>query len=150
RPCLRAGVVFVHGGGWSSGDKSTYSREGEAVARSGWVGFASNHRLEGPAHFPPAVEDVFAALRWIRDHAARFGLDPNRLAVFGGSAGGNLAALVTADPTRYGHEPLVRAGVSWSGMYDLRQLALSDPNGLGAMTRNYLGCSLHACAARYR
>jgi acetyl esterase len=150
RPCPRAGVVFVHGGAWRAGEKGWYAREGQLVASLGWVGFAIDYRLAPAAPFPAAVDDTFAAVRWIRSHAWRFQLDPNRLAIFGGSAGGNLAALVAADPTRDGSKPLVRVGVAWSGLYDLRQLTLTDPHGLGEVAKTYIGCSLQQCAGRYR
>ncbi len=89
-----AGVVLIHGGGWQNGDKSLYASFGATLARLGWAAFAVNYRLAPRAHFPAGLSDVRHAVAWIRAHAARFGIDPRRIAALGDSAGGNLAALV--------------------------------------------------------
>src|SRR5215813_13084237 len=75
------GVIFIHGGGWTSGDKADLAPEAETVASLGWVAFSIDYRLEPPAAFPAAIDDTLAAVRWIRARAGRFGSDPRRLAV---------------------------------------------------------------------
>ena len=91
-PELRPTVVHFHGGGWRNGQASRPTAE--MLARGGFVGVSVNYRLSGEALFPAAVHDCKAALRWVRAHAAEYGVDPDRVGAFGGSAGGHLAALV--------------------------------------------------------
>lgn len=142
-------VVFIHGGGWRAGDKSDFARAAVRVAQLGWAAFSINYRLEPPAAFPASIEDTLAAVRWVRARAARFGVDPTRLAAFGSSAGGNLAALVAVR----GRGPLtsgtrVRAAVSWSGPLDLGALAAA-PSFVAGIVTGYLGCRPAACRRRY-
>lgn len=94
-------LVYVHGGGWTSGDKAASGRtalEIEALRRAGFLVASVNYRL-GPAHrFPAMIEDVKCAVRSLRAKAAEYNLDERRIGVWGTSAGGHLAALLgTAD-----------------------------------------------------
>jgi acetyl esterase len=88
-------LVYYHGGGHTIGDIDTHDTLcRELCNRSGCAVLSVDYRL-GPEHkFPAAVDDSFAALRWIASHAERLSIDPSRLAVGGDSAGGNLAAVV--------------------------------------------------------
>ena len=89
-------VVFIHGGGWSVGDLDTYDgmARRHAVAADAIV-VSVDYRLAPEHPYPAAVDDVWAATRWVAEHASELGADPERLAVAGDSAGGNLAAVVT-------------------------------------------------------
>jgi acetyl esterase len=88
-------VVFFHGGGWSVGDLDTHDGTARIHAvGAGAVVVSVDYRLAPEHPYPAAVDDVWAALRWVGEHGGEFGADPARLAVAGDSAGGNLAAVV--------------------------------------------------------
>ena len=88
-------LVYYHGGGWTIGDLDTHDSLCRDLAHAGHcVVVAVDYRM-GPEHrFPAAVHDVLAATRWLQQQAGRLGLDAQRFAVGGDSAGGNLAAVV--------------------------------------------------------
>lgn len=88
-------VILVHGGGWSSGDKSAGVDPLFApFSRAGLAWFSINYRLAPRHRYPAQVEDIETAIRWIKQHAAEFQVDPERLALLGESAGGHLIAMV--------------------------------------------------------
>lgn len=89
-------VLLVHGGGWLDGDRSQLRGYGILLGRKGYVCVASEYRLSGESTWPAQIHDVKAAIRWMRANAAALGLDPNRLAVSGNSAGGHLALMAGA------------------------------------------------------
>jgi acetyl esterase/lipase len=128
-------IVWVHGGAWLAGSKAdwvpaAYLADGYAVASVGY-------RLSRHAVFPAQIEDVKAAVRWLRAHAADYRLDPDRIAAWGASAGAHLVALLgTAGDAFDVGEHLdrssgVQAVVDWFGPTDF--LAMDDqrlPDGM--------------------
>jgi acetyl esterase/lipase len=86
-------VVLVHGGGWRAGDRDNLAAMAIALAQRGYASVTVSYRLSGEAPYPAAVDDVRAAVLWLRAHAARYQLDPRRFALAGGSAGGQIASL---------------------------------------------------------
>jgi acetyl esterase/lipase len=86
-------VVLVHGGGWRSGFRSEFAPMAVRLAQRGYAAVTVSYRLSGEARYPAAIEDVQAAVRWVRDNAERYGLDAKRIALAGGSAGGQIASL---------------------------------------------------------
>ena len=93
----RPAVVFFHGGGWTGGTPSQFNDQGEYLATRGLVAIQVQYRLlAGKTSEPPTacVHDAKSAMRWVRAHAAELGIDPQRIASAGGSAGGHLAAFV--------------------------------------------------------
>lgn len=85
-------VVWIHGGGWQSGDKRNREQPERLVCR-GYAVASINYRLSGTATFPAQIHDVKAAIRFLRTNASAYNLDPARIAAMGSSAGGHLAAL---------------------------------------------------------
>ena len=95
-------VVFLHGGGWRLGSRHSagpaYARAEvspfEQVARAGIAVASIDYRLSGEAIWPAQLHDAKAAVRWLRERAAELGIDPERIAAWGESAGGHLAELL--------------------------------------------------------
>lgn len=139
----RPAVVVIHGGGWRGGDKQALAEQGNQLAQRGFVAFSVNYRL-APAHpYPAAVDDVKAAVEWVRKHAKDYGVDPKRIGALGSSAGAHLTgmlATVGEGALDRGHR--ITAGVSWSGPMDL------TPIGAGAVV-SFLGCAPDACPDKY-
>lgn len=96
-------VLYIHGGGWSSGDKGEVSLLTNALQAVPAVWFSLDYRLAPTNRWPACLEDVNAAIRWVKAHAADYKGDPNRVALIGYSAGGHLATLAAVqggDDTR--------------------------------------------------
>jgi acetyl esterase/lipase len=89
-------LVGVHGGGWQIGDRKFYTHWGSYLASNGYALFAIEYRLmkSGLKTYPGAVYDVKAAVQYVRARAGELGVDPDRVALMGDSAGAHLSALV--------------------------------------------------------
>jgi acetyl esterase/lipase len=88
-------VVFIHGGGWLNGDKAGGAGRVLPYVRTGeFVGASLGYRLSGDATWPAQIHDCKAAIRWLRGNASTYGIDPERIAVMGSSAGGHLVAML--------------------------------------------------------
>ena len=109
-------LVFIHGGGWSKGDKSDYLPYLIDYAEKGFVTATVSYRLSGVAKFPAAVQDIQSAVQWIRQHAAAHRINPEKIALIGGSAGGHLAMMVAYSDTSQNR---VQAVVNIYGPTDL-------------------------------
>jgi acetyl esterase/lipase len=142
-------VIEIHGGGWSRGDKAqpAWRETCRWLASEGFLTVNVNYRLAPAATFPAAIDDVTAALRWLRDPAtvAQYGIHPERIGAFGGSAGGNLAALLatrgTGDTTSGDR---IAAVATVSAPMDLTahgQTLGELPSWLVARELSYLGCT---------
>jgi len=86
-------VILVHGGGWKSGYRSEFAPMAVRLAQQGFAAITISYRLSGEARYPAALRDVQDAVRWVRAHADELHIDPQRIALAGGSAGGQLASL---------------------------------------------------------
>jgi acetyl esterase/lipase len=87
----RPAVIYVHGGGWGNGER--WSNPNELLAMAGFVTASISYRFRQQAIFPAQIHDVKAAIRFLRANAENYGLDPDRIGIWGHSAGGQLAAL---------------------------------------------------------
>lgn len=87
------GLILIHGGGWRSGHRQDYKFYTTRFAAHGYVAATVTYRLKEAGYFPNCVEDVKCAVRWMRENAERIHVDPDRIAVMGGSAGGHLAMM---------------------------------------------------------
>ena len=124
----RPAVIFVHGGGWAAGDKKDFFDAAKALAQQDYVAFSVNYRLvaNGRNLWPAQLDDVQRAVRWVRAHADKYGVDPKRVGAFGHSAGGHLVACLATRETRDNSDPelapyssRVTCAVDASGPVDL-------------------------------
>jgi acetyl esterase/lipase len=98
---LLPAIVYIHGGGWSGGNRKAYGNEIQEAAKRGYVAVTIEYRLTQPDKsgkakypFPAQIEDCKCAVRWLRANAEKYHVDPNRIGASGGSAGGHLSLLV--------------------------------------------------------
>ena len=124
----RPAVVFVHGGGWRGGDRAYHHEDALRLARSGWVTATLSYRLAPEHRFPAAYQDVHCSLSFLRANADELGIDPDRIALAGMSAGAHLVSLVGVaanDPSiatdcEWGPTGPPAAVISAAGPQDLR------------------------------
>jgi acetyl esterase/lipase len=121
-------IVWIHGGGWLAGSKE--EPPGFGFVRHGFALASINYRLSQDAIFPAQLIDCKAAIRWLRAHAAENGVDPERIGVWGASAGGHLVALLGTtggikefdQGDNLGVSSRVQAVCDWFGPTDFMQL----------------------------
>lgn len=95
---IRPAVLLIHGGGWRSGNRQMEWPMARYLAGKGYVTATVEYRLSPEAAYPAAVHDIKAAIRWMKRHARQYNIDEKRIALYGCSAGGQLAALVGVTP----------------------------------------------------
>lgn len=159
-------VIYVHGGGWQSGHTrhsgafENWPEVLASLARRGYVVASVEYRLSGEAKFPAAIHDVKNAIRWLRASATKFSIDPRQAVVWGGSAGGQLAALAAtscgvqslAPPAAQSpsatQSDCVQGLVAWYGVFDIAPIPETALNAAEVMspTGKYLGCVPGKCA----
>lgn len=129
---LRPAVVLIHGGGWTSFDKSTMRGMGGVLARAGYVAFSVDYRLfhDSENRWPAQLDDVQRAVRWIRANAAKYQVDGKRIGAFGHSAGGQLAALLGMEDTRDNSDAAL-------AQYSSRVQAVVDVSGPSDFTTSH-------------
>ncbi len=129
-------LLQIHGGAWMMGDKGSQALAlMYHMAANGWICVAANYRLSPSVAFPAHLEDCKSALCWIREHGKTYGMDPDFVAVTGGSAGGHLTALMGLTANRADLQKLhpntdtsVQACVPFYGEYDFRNHHYDYPN----------------------
>lgn len=121
-----AAIIYLHGGGWAVGTRRRFGRAFaewsptplDRLAQAGFVVATVDYRLSGEARFPAQLDDVKAAIRWLRDNSAPLGVDAEKIVAWGESAGGHLAMLAGLT------EPGAVVGViDWYGPMDLLSIA---------------------------
>ena len=141
-------VVHAHGGGWQGGERTWYQpwHAGQGIAAA-----TIDYRLSGTAEYPAAVRDVAAATHWLRTYAApAAGVDPERTALRGGSAGAHLAGLLSMAPNEDNFEPVgiddpdteVDAFIGISGIYDFDD---DDDGETPPVIEQFFGCTRSEC-----
>jgi acetyl esterase/lipase len=96
----RMATIHMHGGGFRAGNKESLNQRILPYAERGFVAIASQYRLTGEARWPSQIHDVKAAIRWVRAHADDLGVMPDRVAIVGYSAGGQLALFAAGTQDR--------------------------------------------------
>jgi len=109
-------LVYLHGGGWVCGNPTTHRKLGHRFAEAGYLVFNVDYRLAPEHPFPTPFEDCVTALRWAADAAKQYGGDPERIAVGGDSAGGNLSAAAAIELAGSAHAP--KAALLIYGVFD--------------------------------
>jgi acetyl esterase/lipase len=125
----RPAVILIHPGGWIAGNRAEMAYAARELARAGYAAFSIDYRLMNgdPANqWPAQLDDAQRAVRWVRAHAAEYGVDPERVGAYGYSSGAHLAALLGVRETRDNADPeladvssRVQCVVALSGDLDL-------------------------------
>lgn len=92
----RTAIIFIHGGGWRSGNKAMHYPLLQQLAALGYVCITPEYRLSTEALYPAAIYDIKTVIRWVRKNAKKYNIDVNKIVVSGHSAGGELAAFMGA------------------------------------------------------
>lgn len=144
-PCGVAGpvpvIIWLHGGGFRIGDRKLAPDLSRFFARRGFAMISIDYRLSGEAIFPAAIQDVKAALRWVRTIADQYGLDPERVGLWGSSAGGYLAAMAAITAPS-----LFAEGGPWQEIVPATILAVVD----GYAPIDFLQIDAHRSPAKVR
>jgi len=158
-------IVHVHGGGWTAGHTrhagatANFPAVLASLAAEGFVVASIEYRLAGEARYPAQLQDVRAAVRYLRDHAGLYGIDPEHVAIWGGSAGGHLSALaaVTCGNSEFEADGVdapvgsecVQAAAIWYGVFDFAAMAAGRPGGSDGAVGGLLGCAGSCSAEDY-
>jgi acetyl esterase/lipase len=147
------GILVVRGGKWQQGDKEGFSYIAGQLAMQGFVTACIEYRTVDEAKFPAAVHDVKAAVRWLRTHAAEYGIEPDAIGAIGGSAGAHLVAMLATNTAaalegqggNAATSSEVQAVVAMGGAYELQPREDAVPEFIDAVTE-FVGAPLAAHA----
>lgn len=118
-------VLMIFGGGWRSGDRSMHVPMARSLAAKGYIVVTADYRLSTEALYPAAVNDLKTAVKWMRANAKQYHVNPNKIATWGFSAGGQLAALLGTT----GNSPLFEGNGVYNNYSDAVQ-AIVDVDGI--------------------
>ena len=149
-------ILYVHGGGWvgghtrHSGALADFPKALAKLASEGFVVASLEYRLADEASFPAQLQDARAALRFLKANATKYGIDPARSGIWGGSAGGHLSSLAALSCGDASLDPkdlkapagseCVQAAVIWYGVFDFAALAAGRPGGNDGAAVRLLRC----------
>lgn len=140
-------VVLVHGGAWTMGSRADRGPQANQLARQGFVAVSVNYRLATEARWPAQRLDVSRAVTFLRKNAAFFNVDKSRMALFGSSAGGQIAAAVA---THGKGKQRFKGLVVLSGLLNPRTIAQQDPEYANSVIPDkLLGCKPDECPENY-
>lgn len=159
-------MVFIHGGGWSAGDRKDFHPLMFQFSKAGIFCVSVQYRFAPKERFPAQIEDVKCAVRWLRANADQYHIDTTRMIAFGGSAGAHLAALLatTADVPEFegtggnaGQSSAVNAAICLAGPYDLAlgyqssvRQRKAEADTVRGLLRSLLGGTLDQVPDAYR
>jgi acetyl esterase/lipase len=140
-------IVFVSGNGWRSVDKAALVPQLAPLAKAGYLVAAIEYRIIGEATFPEPLKDVKTAVRFLRANAARYNINPDRIGIWGNSAGGQLAGMAgtTSDMPEFGndkwpgHSSAVQAVATWYGAFDLATTTGQSPESYLYVENAHMG-----------
>lgn len=146
-------ILIIHGGYWKSGDKAVHVQQGVEFAELGYTVASLNYRLSADHKFPANISDIFDAIKYLTEHADEYNIDPNRIVMYGGSAGGHLSAFAGLAANTSGREynrginaGAIKGIISLYGMHDLTmQIQREHP-----YTRQYIGKPFEEAGAIHR
>jgi acetyl esterase/lipase len=154
-------ILYIHGGGWvaghtrHSGALSNFPAVLAKLSSEGFVVASLEYRLSGEAPFPAQLQDARAAIRFLKTNAVKYGIDQARIGVWGGSAGGHLAALAALSCGDTSMDPAaapkgsecVQAAVTWYGVFDFAPMLARQANngGLNVAENALLRCTPATC-----
>ncbi len=158
-------ILYIHGGGWvgghtrHSGALSNFPAVLAKLAAEGFVVASLEYRLAEEARFPAQLQDARAAIRFLKTNASQYGIDPAQVGVWGGSAGGHLAALTALSCGKTGLDAAgvaapsgsecVQAAVTWYGVFDFAALAVGRAGGNDGAGNKLLGCKADCSPEEY-
>lgn len=152
-PLSRPTVLVIHGGGWEQGSRTQLAWHADRLAREGFVAATISYRFSQVRPYPAAIQDVNAAIAWLRANASTYDIDPTRIATLGWSAGAHLAALAAVAPDvetflpdeTNSDESSAQAMVGVAGYYDFRRLESDEPGTV----KRFLGGTYEEVPDRY-
>jgi acetyl esterase/lipase len=154
-------VLYIHGGGWTgghtrhSGALANFPGVLASLASEGFVVASLEYRLSAEAKYPAQLQDAKASLRFLGDHAAKYRIDPSRVGIWGGSAGGHLTALTaltckdtSLDPAA-AKDLCASAAVTWYGVFNFGALTAQRGGGGDDAAERLMGCNGRCSAETY-
>ncbi|MDD5599565.1 MAG: alpha/beta hydrolase fold domain-containing protein [Victivallaceae bacterium] len=146
-------ILGIHGGGWKDGNKTSYKHFWPGIKPLGFALVLCSYRLAPPFHHPDQLNDIINVLKWLKQEGNKYGLDTERCALLGGSAGGHLVMLAGLRATKEIPESTVKikALTNYCGIMDLEEQYVYDETIRHShMTLDFIGGTPAEQAAKYK